>query len=108
MPPCPAKPVQMNEASRGARRGTRKAELRALLDDQPADIQVRAEQLRGARGDLPLADIAGLARELADPPTAAVADIAVCLLCDRVGVTIADAKAGAQFIVLEPVTSTGE
>lgn len=89
-----------------ARRSARKAELRALLADQPADVQARAEQLRRARGDLPLTDIADLARQLADPVTEAVADVAVGLLCDRVGVSVADAKTGARFILLEPVTST--
>lgn len=97
----------MGNASRGTRRNAREAALTDLISHLPADTQGRAHQLRRARGDLPLGDIANLARELADPPTTAVTDIAVCLLCDRVGVSIADAKTVAQLILLEPVTSTG-
>lgn len=97
----------MGNASRGMRRKVREAALTDLISHLPADTQGRADQLRHTRGDLPLGDIADLARELADPVTAAVADVAVCLLCDRVGVSIADAKTGAQLILLESVTSTG-
>lgn len=94
----------MNDASRGSRRSVRKVELRALIDDLPGKVSVRAEQLRRVRGDLSLTDIAELARELADPETAAVTDIAVCLLCDRLGVSVADARTGAILILLDAVS----
>ena len=92
----------MSGESRRARHRARADALQALVDDVPVAVLERANQARIVRGDLDLTEIADLARELADPATAAEADVALGLLCDSNRPTVERARQGARLILHQP------